>query len=51
MVKYLIFKQGVHVTTAFTPEEADRLYAELEADDIQEHEENDDMWMGLLSAE
>ena len=47
MTKYLIFKNGIHIATASTPEEADDIYAQHEADDIREYE--DDAWMNMLS--
>ena len=33
---YLIFKNNIHVATAYSPEEADELYLQYDADDIQE---------------
>lgn len=39
MVKYLIFKDGMHVATCFTPEEADEQYLKFDADDIREYED------------
>lgn len=47
MTKYLILKNGMHIATASTPEEADEIYAQAEADEIREFE--DDMWMNMLS--
>lgn len=47
MTKYLIFKNGIHIATANSPEEADDIYARHEADEIHEYE--DDAWMNMLS--
>lgn len=47
MTKYLIFKNDIHVDTANSPEEADDIYAQYDADEIREFE--DDAWMNMLS--
>ena len=47
MTKFLIFKNGIHIATASTPEEADIIYAQSEADEIRTCE--DDAWMNMLS--
>lgn len=38
MPMYLIFKNNVHVATAYSPEDADKMYLDHDADDIQEVE-------------
>ena len=40
MIKYLIFKDGTHVATCNTPEEADDAYLKWDADEIREYEED-----------
>lgn len=47
MTKYMIFKNGIHIATASSPEEADEIYTKHEADEIREYE--DDAWMNMLS--
>lgn len=47
MTKYAVFKHGIHIATASSPEEADEIYAQCEADEIREYE--DDAWMNMLS--
>ena len=49
MTKYLVFKDGIHIATATSPEEADQLYAQWDADEIREFE--DDGWLNMLSDE
>lgn len=49
MTQYLIIKDGIHVATANSPEEADELYLKYEADEIREFE--NDGWMNMLADE
>lgn len=47
MIRYLIFKNNVHVATANSQKEADDIYAHIEADEIREFE--DDGWLNMLA--
>lgn len=46
MTRYMVLKEGMHLATASTPEEADKLYLEYDADEIREYE--DDAWLGII---
>lgn len=42
MTRYIVMKGSMPVATASTPEEADMLYLEHDADEIREYEAADD---------
>lgn len=47
MTKYVVIKDGIPAATVSSPEEADEVYARIEADEIREYEE--DAWLEMLS--